>query len=82
MTKKVITLISSEINHGMVIVIRSNNDLNSELCNSIMNLDMNLPYHIDVLGTSKTDDIMVDGILLENISYNYDMTTCNIVINN
>lgn len=77
----IITLITNEL-CNMVAVITSNNELSIESMEMIKNMNLILPFYIDEFGKTKANDVMLDDIMLEKITYNDDMSSCKIYVNN
>lgn len=77
----IITLITNEP-CNMVAVITSNNELSIESMEMIKNMNLILPFYIDEFGKTKANDVMLDDIMLEKITYNDDMSSCKIYVNN
>ena len=78
----VITAFNSDAVPSMVVVIKSNDDLPSELIEKLKVFNIMLPMYIDEYGMTRANDIYVEDILLENIRYDNELTTCKFTINN
>lgn len=77
----VITAFNSDVVPSMVVVIKSNDDLPSELIEKLKVFNIMLPMYIDEYGTTRANDIYVEDVLLENIRYDNELTTCKFTIN-
>ena len=80
--QNVLTLINSSAYPGVVIVVKSNNELDNNLMFQLQNFNIMLPTYIDSVGITRANDIIIDDVTLEKISFDNELTTCKMFVNN